>query len=132
VLFERALSTSETSPCTHPAHKPYALSLPIRGSVGVAAVFCFLGYRKTFRALKSRGLCSRGFSQQVREDSGCFGLRLLVGHRLGQFSERFVGRLFLGQGLFEQLRSVGEPEFFGPCLERAVAAYLVVLDGLGG
>ena len=57
---------------------------------------------------------------------------LLVGGRIGEGRQGFVGLGFFLKRRVEQLGGVGHPEHFGPALEGAVAGDLVVLDRLGG
>src|SRR5579872_2283971 len=50
----------------------------------------------------------------------------------GQFRERIIGFLFLGQRLVEKLDGVLVTELSGPCFQRAVTGNLVMLNSLGG
>src|SRR5215213_10152945 len=56
---------------------------------------------------------------------------LLVGVVLGELSKKLVGLLLLREGLLEKLGGIAHAELRRPGLEGAVAADLVVLDGLG-
>jgi len=58
--------------------------------------------------------------------------RLLVDHRLGQFGQLLVRRLFLFQRRLHQVGDVAQAELLRPGPDAAVAGHLVVLDLLGG
>src|SRR5688572_22205760 len=71
---------------------------------------------------------SRPDSKKAGRGSGGF----LVDGALGELAQQLVSLLLFLEGLIEQPCRIAHAELRCPSLERAVAANLVMLDGLGG